>query len=110
MTVRSELEATATRFNAKVQADPAFKKEVEGITRKVNVDLGAEQYHFLLAHEAVDGVKDGLIADPDITIISDPTTFHQLFIGEMKPMKAWALKKIRIKGSLEDVLKLRKFF
>jgi len=28
----------------------------------------------------------------------------------MKPMKAWALKKVKIKGSLDDILRLRKFF
>jgi hypothetical protein len=25
-------------------------------------------------------------------------------------MKAWALKKVKVKGSIDDVLRLRKFF
>jgi putative sterol carrier protein len=41
---------------------------------------------------------------------SDPRTIDELFTGKMKPMKAWALRKVVIKGSLEDVMKLRKFF
>jgi len=28
----------------------------------------------------------------------------------MKPMKALALKKLKVKGSLEDILRLRKLF
>jgi putative sterol carrier protein len=110
MSVREELEATAMRFNAKVHEDPAFKREVEGIVRKVNFDLGHEKYNFILENEKIAGVSDGLLADPDMTVLSDPMTIHQLFTGELKPMKAWALKKVRIKGSLEDILKLRKFF
>jgi putative sterol carrier protein len=51
-----------------------------------------------------------LVENPDITITSDPKTVEELITGKMKPMKAWALKKIRIKGSLEDVMRLRKFF
>jgi putative sterol carrier protein len=110
MSVRSELEETVKRFNAKVQADPSFKREVQGMNRKVNVDLGEERYHFILSGERIEGVVDGLLPDPDMTICTDVVTFHQLYTGEMKPMKAWALKKVRVKGSLEDVLKLRKFF
>jgi putative sterol carrier protein len=51
-----------------------------------------------------------MVENPDITITSDPKTVEDLINGKMKPMKAWALKKIKIKGSLEDVMRLRKFF
>ena len=64
MSVRSELEETVRRFNAKVQADPTFRKEVQGMNRKVNVDLGEETYNFILNGERIEGIVDGLIRAP----------------------------------------------
>ena len=58
----------------------------------------------------VEKLYEGTVPDPDITIISDPDTVTKLFNGEMKIMKAWALKKVKVKGSIDDVLRLRKFF
>jgi putative sterol carrier protein len=78
--------------------------------KKVNVDLGTEHYSFLLKDSCISHFDEGLLECPDIQVLSDPQTIEDLFTGKMKPMKAWALRKVVIKGSLEDVMKLRKFF
>lgn len=104
------LEGVVDRFNARVAQDENLKKELECIHKKVQLDLGCEQYYFILECSRVEKLYEGTIPDPDITMISDPDTVIKLFNGEMKIMKAWALKKVKVKGSIDDVLRLRKFF
>ena len=110
MPVKDLLEETIAKFNAKVEKDENLQKELESIKKKANVDLGTENYSFELSGSKIHSLNEGMVPDADITITSDPKTVEDLIKGNMKPMKAWALKKIKIKGSLEDVLRLRKFF
>jgi putative sterol carrier protein len=107
---RPILQDTVDRFNARVAKDPALHKELECIKKKVQLDLGCEEYYFILDCAKVEKLYEGSILDPDITITSDPDTVIKLFNGEMKIMKAWALKKVKVKGSIDDILRLRKFF
>jgi putative sterol carrier protein len=110
MAVKQVLDDVVTQFNAKVVCDDSLRKELAGIKKRVQIDLGPEQYYFILDDCKVEGICVGSVANPDITIISDDETFRKLHCKEMKIMKAWALKKIRVKGSLEDIMRLRKFF
>jgi len=110
MTVKCLLEDLVAKFNQKAEKDEALQRELEGITRKVQIDLGSEQYKFVLENKRIGSFAEGKIENPDISLISDPRTIEDLMSGKMKPMKAWALKKVKIKGSLDDILRLRKFF
>jgi putative sterol carrier protein len=110
MPVKELLEGTIAKFNAKVEKDEKLQKELECVKKKANMDLGTESYSFELSCGKMHSLKEGLFESADITITSDPKTVEDLLTGKLKPMKAWALKKIKIKGSLEDVMRLRKFF
>jgi putative sterol carrier protein len=110
MPVKELLEETIAKFNAKVEKDENLKKELECVIKKANIDLGTECYSFELSCSKIRSLNIGMVENADVTITSDPKTVEDLITGKMKPMKAWALKKIRIKGSLDDVMRLRKFF
>ena len=110
MPVRSLMEQTIARFHDRVDKDEALQKELDGVKRKVNLNLCTETYHFILENKRVVDFGEGLLECPDILIESDPQTVEELYSGKMKVMKAWALRKLRVKGSLEDVMRLRKFF
>jgi putative sterol carrier protein len=110
MPVKDLLEGTIAKFNAKVEKDDKLKKELEGVKKRANMDLGTETYSFELSNNKIHSMKEGLVDNPDITITSDPKTVEDLITGSIKPMKAWALKKIKIKGSMEDLMHMRKFF
>ncbi|MGD1060038.1 MAG: SCP2 sterol-binding domain-containing protein [Methanomassiliicoccales archaeon] len=110
MTARQALEDAAQRFNDRTCKDEALKKELVGMSKMVLVDLGTEKFNFELKDCSVPSINDGPPAlPPDITITSDPDTLQKLVSGEMRVMKAWALKKVRIKGSIDDIMRLRKF-
>jgi putative sterol carrier protein len=105
------LDDAIARFNEKAEKDANFRKELEGVERTVLVDLkGGTTYHFTLRDMRIDGVREGPVEDADITIQSDEETLTAIFRKEMGPMKAYATGRLKIRASLEDVLRLRKFF
>ncbi len=98
------------KFNERMRCDVDLRNEVGELKKKVNIDLGTEHYSFLLKDNCIMHFDEGLLECPDIQVFSDPQTIDDLFTGKMRPMKAWALRKIVIKGPTEDIMKLRKFF
>jgi len=42
--------------------------------------------------------------------MTDPQTLEGLISGKIRPMKALALRKLKLKGDFEDLLRFRKFF
>jgi len=110
MTTKEHLLNAIDKFNDKMQCDAQLREEVGRLKKKVSIDLGTEHYSFLLKDSCISCLDEGLLECPDIVVCSAPKPIDDLFTGKMKPMKAWALRKVVIRGSLEDVMKLRKFF
>lgn len=105
------LEEAVRKFNAKAQTDEKLQRELDGVERKVLIDCrDGPKYNFLLKDRQIGAVGDGAVDGPDITILSDTATLTALLKREMGPMKAYATQKLKIKASLDDVLRLRKFF
>lgn len=110
MTIEPKLKELIAKFNEKIATDEKLRNELKGVDRKVLIDLESEKYNFHLHDEKVNDFQPGEIADPDITILSDPETMEGLISGKTKPMKALALRKLRIKGNIDDMLRLRNLF
>lgn len=99
------------KFHQRIEKDEKLQKDLEGITRKVAIEVSdGKDYHFILDDKKVSGFGEGPIDSPDIRIISDTNTIFGLFKKEIGPMKALATKKLKIKGSLHDMLRIRKLF
>lgn len=110
MTVEPLLQDLVRKFNEKVLTDESLQSELDGMNKKVLIDLESEKYNFHLHDKKIHDFQSGVLSDPDITLESDPETIQGLIEGKIKPMKAFALRKVRVKGELTDVLKLRKLF
>ena len=110
MTIRPMLEDLIVRFNRRMENDEQLQNELDGMRKSVQLDLDSEQYHFMLENRSIDCLCEGKIENPDITLISDPETLQGIIEGKIKPIKAFALRKVRIKGQIEDMLRLRKLF
>jgi len=99
------------KFNEKAASDEKLRTELAGVTRAVLVSLDdGRHFNFRLEDAKASNLDTGSIDNPDITVESSEEVIDQLYRGEMRVMKAIALKKVRIKGSFEDLLRLRKFF
>ena len=99
------------KFNEKAEIDEKLKKDLKGITRKIQVDVtDGEGYNFVLEDARVLNLREGEIESPDIVITASTETLTSLLTKEMGPMKAIATRKLKMKASLEDMFRLRKFF
>ena len=109
--VKELLVEAVERFNAKSEEDPKFREELEGKTRTVlfTMDDG-RSWNFKLEEARIDGVHAGIIEGPDISITSDEETVRGIFDGSISAMRAYALKRIKFKASIQDLLTLRKLF
>lgn len=99
------------KFRKKIQEDEKIRKELEGTTRTINIFvLEKDGYSFMLDGPEIKDFKAGTIEEADIKITATEEDFVLLFKGELKPMKAWATKRLKVKASLDDLMRLRKFF
>jgi putative sterol carrier protein len=110
MTIEPLLQDLVRKFNEKVQADQKLQDELDGMNKTVLIDLESEMYNFHMRDKMIVDFQSGTIGDPDITLESDPETLQGLIEGKIKPMKAFALRKVRVKGEIDDILRLRKLF
>ena len=109
MVVRDSIQQMINKFHSRIETDEKMRAELSGIVKKVNIDLGSETYSFVLEEGRVHSFQDGLLDDADIKLISDPETMEGLISRRIKPMKALALRKLRVKGDIEDLMRFRKF-
>lgn len=109
--VEQLLEEAIDRFNTRAKEDPELMKELQGVNKIVQVEIeGGDWYNFTLKDGAVDGPHKGEIANPDIRIIASAETLTKLWTKELRVMKAIVTKQLKVKGSMEDLLRLRRFF
>ncbi|MGD9962635.1 MAG: SCP2 sterol-binding domain-containing protein [Thermoplasmata archaeon] len=109
--VEALLQEAIDRFNRKVEEDPELKRELTGMRKTVQLELeGSDWYYFVLEDARVGGYQKGRADAPDIRVISTAEVLRQLWTKELRPMKAIATRKLQIKGSIEDLLRFKKFF
>lgn len=110
MAVKDSIQQMIDKFNSRVENDEKLKRELSGIMRRVNIDLRTESYSFVLEEGRIHSFDDGMVDDADILLTSDKDTMEGLISGKIKPMKALALRKLKIKGEIEDLMRFRKLF
>ncbi len=69
---------------------------------------GAE-YHFIVKDNTIT-VHQGGLDEPDMKIQSDEDTIRKLFLEEMSAAGALLKRKLKVKGSASDLMKIRHIF
>ncbi|MCQ2052620.1 MAG: SCP2 sterol-binding domain-containing protein [archaeon] len=108
--MRSKIQSMIDKFCRKVEKDEKIRKEIEIITKTVNIDLGEETYNFKLEHAQIAELSEGLSEKADITLKTTPENLNALIEGTLRPMKAYITKKIIVKGKIDDIMHLRNLF
>jgi putative sterol carrier protein len=100
------------KFNERIKTNDKLQAEMEGIERSIQIEItDGSTYHTILKDKQASDLAEGEIDNPDIVITSDSATINGLMKKEISPIKAFLItKKLKIKASLEDKLRLRKFF
>jgi putative sterol carrier protein len=101
-----------TEFNEKIKTDEKLRKELTGETRKAQLEItDGKSYSFVLLDNQLQDFKEGTVDNPDLRFSSDKVTMLGILKKEINPLKAYMItKKLKIKASLEDMLRFRKFF
>ncbi|UCE36871.1 MAG: SCP2 sterol-binding domain-containing protein [Thermoplasmata archaeon] len=94
----------------KMEEDEKLKEEIKDFDGVFLLDVtDGESYHVAINKGDVGELTKGEVDDPRLTVTADTATLTALMSGELSPMKAFALRKIKLKGSFEDIIRLRKF-
>ncbi|MFA6804895.1 MAG: SCP2 sterol-binding domain-containing protein [Candidatus Methanomethylophilaceae archaeon] len=110
MTMHDQIQTLIDKFHRKMEKDEEARKEIEPITKTFNIDLGTEQYSMKLENAQIKDFKDSALEDADVTLTTTPENLQALIDGTLRPMKAYVTKKISLKGKIQDVMFLKKFF
>jgi putative sterol carrier protein len=83
---------------------------IEGWERTAQLTLKeGPEYHFLVKDNNIT-VHEGPIDEPDMRIQSDEETIRKLFLEEMSAASALLKRKLKVKGSASDLMKIRHIF
>ncbi|MBQ8179559.1 MAG: SCP2 sterol-binding domain-containing protein [Candidatus Methanomethylophilaceae archaeon] len=110
MSMQDDIQSLVDRFHRKVDGDENLRKEIEHLDKKFNIDLGTEGYSMVLRNARVESLEPNLRDDADLTITTTPENFRGLIDGTLRPMRAYVMKKVQIKGKIDDLMFLKKFF
>lgn len=77
-------------------------------TAQLSLKEGPE-YHFIVKDNNIT-VHEGPIGEPDMRIQSDEDTIRKLFLEEMSAASALLKRKLKVKGSASDLMKIRHIF
>ena len=110
MTNEEIIQKMIDKFHRRMAKDEKARAEVEPIVKRFNVDLGEETFHMRLEKAQVVDFEPGLYDEADILLKTTPEYLQQLIEGTLRPMRAYVTKKIVVKGKIEDILHLKKFF
>jgi putative sterol carrier protein len=83
---------------------------IEGWTRTAELTLkDGRKFHFIVKDNTI-VVEDGPLEGADMQIQSDEETIRKLFLEEMSAAAALLKRKLKVKGSTTDLMKLRHIF
>jgi len=93
----------------KVEEDEKIKKDLKDFDGIFQLEVtDGDSYYVAIKNGEIGELEKGKADNPRLTVTSDTENLKALMSGEMSAMKAFALRKIKIKGSFEDIIRLRK--
>ena len=110
MSMEASIQTLIDKFHRKMENDEQARTEVMPIKKTINIDLGTEHYSMKLENARIDDFKPEMIDGSDITLITTPESLQGLIDGTLRPMKAYITKRIILKGKIQDLMFLKKFF
>jgi putative sterol carrier protein len=110
MSMEASIQELINKFHRKMEKDEQARQEIMPLKKTINIDLGAECYSLKLENAQINDFIPQMLDDADVTLTTTPESLQGLIDGTLRPMKAYVTKKITIKGKIQDLMFLRKFF
>jgi putative sterol carrier protein len=104
------LQEWIAKAKKRIEEDEKLQQELKDYDGIFQLDItDGDCYYVPIKNGEVGDLTKGVADDARLTVTSDVETMKALMSGELGAMKAFALKKIKLRGSFEDIIKLRKF-
>ncbi|MCL2148029.1 MAG: SCP2 sterol-binding domain-containing protein [Methanomassiliicoccaceae archaeon] len=110
MSMEASIQELIDRFHGKMERDEQARADVMPLRKTFNIDLGTEHYSMRLEDARIEGFGPQMLDEADVTLYTTPESLQGLIDGTLRPMKAYVTKRITIKGKIQDLLFLKKFF
>jgi putative sterol carrier protein len=110
MSMEASIQELIDKFHKRMEKDGQAREDVMPIRKTINIDLGTERYSMKLENAQIDEFRPQMLDASDITLITTPESLQGLIDGTLRPMKAYITKKITLKGNIQDLMFLKKFF
>ncbi|MHA1721661.1 MAG: SCP2 sterol-binding domain-containing protein [Candidatus Baldrarchaeia archaeon] len=91
-------------------SDPEVVKSLEGFTKTVLFEFNdlSTSYVLRIENGQLKELNEETVENPDVKITMSSETFVNIINKKTNPIKEYTLGKIKTKGSMTDLLKLRK--
>jgi putative sterol carrier protein len=105
------LKEMTVKVNEKIENDPKVKEMAEAKDRTILLKITDEGEYILEVKggrvlEPVEGTMD----NATIVVKTDRATFEKLVQRKLNPLMAYAMKKIKVIGPMDDIMILKDFF
>lgn len=111
MSMKAEIQAVIDKFHRKMENDPEVKAKVEPLEKVFVLDLGeGESYTLRLKDARIYSFEEGSDEAADVVVTTNPDNLRGLIDGSLRPMRAYVMKKIQVKGKIDDLLFLKELF
>ena len=105
------LKEMAVNVNQKIETDPKVKEMAGSKDRTILLKFTDEKEYIL---EVKDGKvlepREGTMDDATIVVKTDTKTFEKLVQKKLNPLMAYAMKKIKVIGPMDEIMILKDFF
>ncbi len=109
MSLEEQLKKMVDKFNDSVEKDENLRDYIKDMDRTIRIDITDGDTYLLKLHDCNMTFADEMEGDDvDIKVTASDSTMAGLIDGSVKPMKAYATKKLKIKASLQDLMLMRK--
>ncbi|MFO7990957.1 MAG: SCP2 sterol-binding domain-containing protein [Thermoplasmata archaeon] len=109
--MKDQLQKMIEEFRGRIEESEKLQKKLDGFERNVSILFEDDgNFHFSISECDVGDIKEGDYKKSEIVIKTDTETFNALIEKEMKPMEAYARKKVKIDASFLDMLKIKDMF
>lgn len=110
MSMHDQIQDLIDKFHRKMEKDEEARNDVMPLKKTININLETEFYSMKLENAKISDFKDSLADGADLTVLSTPESLAALISGELRPMKAYITKKIKVLGNIQDLMFLKKLF
>jgi putative sterol carrier protein len=105
------LKEMAVNVNQKIETDQKVKEMAEEKDRTILLKFTDEKEYIL---EMKDGKvlepREGTMDNATIVVKTDTKTFEKLTQKKLNPLMAYAMKKIKVIGPMDEIMILKDFF